>query len=72
MQIVMTRNTLWQNLMIRIGEEFTASDEIGTALVRRGVARDKNAPAPAPPVIPTKDKKVEKPEKKEKEKKGGK
>jgi hypothetical protein len=39
--IIMTRNTLWQNLIIRIGEEFTVSDSIGTAMIRRGVAKDK-------------------------------
>jgi hypothetical protein len=40
MDIVMVRNTLWQNIMVRIGEKFTVSDLIGTAMVRRGVAKE--------------------------------
>jgi hypothetical protein len=43
MDIVMSRNTLWQNIMIRIGEEFTVPDPIGTLMVKRGVAETKES-----------------------------
>jgi hypothetical protein len=56
MDIVMTRNTLWQNLMIRIGEEFTVSDSIGTALIKRGVAKEKGKPEAVAPIVPKKHK----------------
>jgi len=51
MDIVMTRNTLWQNLMIRIGTEFTVPSDVGIALLRRGLAKDRNAVASPAPII---------------------
>jgi hypothetical protein len=48
MDIVMSRNTLWQNIMIRIGEEFTVPDPIGTLMVKRGVAKKREEAQPEP------------------------
>jgi hypothetical protein len=51
MDIEMIRITLWQNLRIAIGEKFTVPDPIGAALIRRGVAKGLNAPAPELPKV---------------------
>jgi hypothetical protein len=57
MYIVMTRKTLWQNMLIPIGAEFTVPKDIGIGLIRRNCAIDKNANAAPNPVVPTKEKK---------------
>lgn len=57
MDIVMTRNTLWQNLMIRIGTEFTVPNDVGIALLRRGLAKDRNAVVEIAAPVPEKPKK---------------
>ena len=47
--IVMTRKTLWQNIIIPIGTEFSVPETIATGLIRRNVAVGKIA---APIEIP--------------------
>lgn len=41
----MTRNTQWQNLVIKIGAEFTVPNDIGNCMIKRGVAKEKEKPA---------------------------
>lgn len=43
MEIVTGKNTIWQNQVIKKGSEFTVPDDIGSALIRLGVASERRA-----------------------------
>jgi hypothetical protein len=58
MDIVMTRNTLWQNQIIKIGTEFTVPTDIGAGMIRRNVAREKGISEVPAFVAPEKKKKI--------------